>query len=126
MQFRSPLSNARGLGAARSGTHHWWMQRLTALALVPLCLWFVYSLLCVAGADFAQASAWLGSPWVAVTMSLFVIALFYHSALGVQVVIEDYVHGEFARMGSLVLSKFVHILLAAACLFAVLKTALAQ
>ncbi len=126
MSLRSPLGRARGLGSAKSGVHHWWMQRLTAIALVPLCLWLVYGLVCVAGAPHAEAVAWLSQPLTAVTMSLLLVAMFYHSMLGVQVVIEDYVHGEFSKLASLVLSKFAHLALAALSIFSVLKVALGQ
>ncbi len=126
MSLRSPLGQARGLGSAKSGTEHWWVQRLTAVALVPLSLWLVFSLACHAGGDFAQVSAWLSQPWTAVGMILFVATMFYHSQLGLQVVIEDYVHGEFTRVASLVLMKFAHVALAAAGIFAVLKVAFGQ
>ena len=119
------MGQARGLGSAKSGTEHWWMQRVTALALLPLCLWLVASLVCNAGADFATVSAWLAQPWTAVIMVLFIATMFYHSQLGLQVVIEDYVHGEFSRIASLVLMKFAHVAFAAAGIFAVLKVALA-
>lgn len=125
MSLRSPLGQARGLGSAKSGTMHWWMQRVTAVALVPLCLWLVFSLACFAGAGYADVSAWIAQPWTAVIMLLFISAMLYHSQLGLQVVIEDYVHGEFVRIASLVLMKFAHVALAAAGIFAVLKVAFA-
>ncbi len=123
MNLRSPLGQARGLGSAKSGTEHWWMQRVTAIALVPLSLWLVAGLVCHASGDFAAVSAWLAQPWTAVGMILFLATMFYHSQLGLQVVIEDYVHGEFSRIASLVLMKFAHVALAAAGIFAVLKVA---
>lgn len=126
MSLRSPLGQARGLGSAKNGTHHWWVQRLTAVALVPLSLWFAFSLACIADADFATASAWLAQPGVAVCMMLFIGTMLYHSALGLQVVIEDYVHGEFSRIASLVVMKFAHVALAVAGIFAVLKVAFGQ
>ncbi len=125
MNLRSPLSQARGLGSAKSGTGHWWAQRVTAIALVPLALWFVWGLVAHAGAGYGSVLAWLGSPLVAVTMLLFLSALFYHSVLGVQVVIEDYVHGEGVKIVALLLSKFAHFALAAACIFSVLQIAFA-
>ena len=126
MSLRSPLGSARGLGAAKSGTHHWWMQRVTAIALLPLMLWLVYGLACMAGADHATVVAWLSQPLTAVGMILLLAAMFYHSQLGLQVVIEDYVHDEGAKIASLILMKFAHIALAAAGIFAVLKVAFGQ
>lgn len=126
MSLRSPLGQARGLGAAKSGTHHWWAQRVTAVALLPLSLWLVFGLVCQAGGEHAAVSAWLAQPWTAVGMILFLATMFYHSQLGLQVVIEDYVHGEFARVASLVLMKFAHVALAAAGIFAVLQVAFGQ
>jgi len=126
MKYRTPLARVRGLGSARSGSHHWWMQRLTAIALVPLSVWFVASLLMVVTADHATAIQWLRSPLVAILCSALIVALFYHAQLGIQVVIEDYVHAESAKLVSIVLVKLVSLLLAAACLFAVLSIAFAN
>src|SRR5690606_5979046 len=85
MGLRTPLGRVRGLGSAKEGSHHWWMQRVTAVALVPLTLWFVASLLCLAGADHAPAADWLASPLTAVLMLLLIVATFHHLQLGVQV-----------------------------------------
>jgi succinate dehydrogenase / fumarate reductase membrane anchor subunit len=126
MSLRSPLGTARGLGSAKSGTHHFWMQRLSAIALIPLSLWLVASLVCYADADFATASAWLAQPWTAIIMCLFVVSMFYHSQLGLQVVIEDYVHGAVSKLASLIVMKFAHVALAVAGIFAVLKVAFGQ
>ncbi|MDR3418170.1 MAG: succinate dehydrogenase, hydrophobic membrane anchor protein [Nevskia sp.] len=123
MSLRSPLSQARGLGSAKDGVGHWWAQRLTALALVPLSLWFVFSVAHYRVADYGTMLAWLHNPYVAVALVLYFIALFYHSALGVQVVVEDYVANEAAKLTLLVLAKFFHFALAAASVFAVLKIA---
>lgn len=124
MSLRSPLGRARGLGSAKQGVHHFWVQRVSAAALVPLSLWFVFSVARLHGADYAAVKHWVSAPSVAVALVLFLATLFYHSMLGVQVVIEDYVGHEGARLASLVLSKFVHAILAAASIFAVLKVAL--
>ncbi len=123
MTYRTPLGNARGLGSAKSGAHHWWMQRLTAIALVPLTLWFVASLIQLTGADHQSATAWLSSPIQAVLMLLLIAATFHHMQLGLQVVIEDYIHSESAKIVVLVLAKLASMLLAAAAAFAVLKIA---
>jgi succinate dehydrogenase membrane anchor subunit len=123
MKFRTPLARVRGLGSARSGTHHWWMQRLTAIALVPLSLWFVASLVSVVTADHAAVLAWLHTPVVAILCSAFIVASFYHAQLGMQVVLEDYVHSEWLKLSCIVLTKLLALLLAGASLFAVLRIA---
>ena len=124
MSLRSPLGRARGLGSAKSGTEHWWLQRLSAVALVPLSLWFVTALAGhVAAADHAAVVAWMSHPGIAIALIIFISTLLYHSKLGVQVVIEDYVHGEAGKLICLVGSTFAHLALAAAGVFAVLKVA---
>ena len=123
MRFRTPLARVRGLGSAKSGTHHWWLQRLTAVALVPLSLWFVASLINMATANHATVVAWLHSPVAAVLLCALVVAIFYHGQLGLQVVLEDYVHAEWLKLVSIVLAKLLALLLAAVCLFAVLSIA---
>ncbi len=123
MKLRTPLARARGLGSAKSGTHHWWMQRLTAVALVPLSLWFVASLITLVTADHAAVIAWLHSPLVALLCCALIVAIFYHGQLGLQVVVEDYVHTESLKLASIVLAKFLSLLMAGACLFAVLSIA---
>ena len=121
--MRTPLARVRGLGSAKEGVHHWWMQRLTAIALIPLVLWFVASVASMAGADHATFVAWVGSPLVAIALSLLIIATFYHAALGVQVVIEDYIIHEGWRLTWLIAVKFACFVLAVIGLFAVLKIA---
>ena len=105
MSLRSPLARVRGLGATGGGTSHWWAQRLTALALVPLTLWFVASLAALAGADHAVVRAWADSPVVAGLLVLLLVTTFYHTYLGLQVVIEDYVHHEGAKLATLLLVR---------------------
>lgn len=124
MRLRTPLSQARGLGAAHEGIHHWWTQRLTALALIPLSLWLVASIISIMGADYETAVAWLRSPVAAVLLLLFIAAAFYHAQLGMQVVLEDYVHVGWAKVATIIVSKFLMIVLAFVAGFAVLKVAL--
>ncbi len=122
--MRTPLGRAIGLGSAKEGVQHWWAQRLTALALVPLMLWFVASLIAHLGMDRAAVLHWLGAPLPAIAMVLVLIAGLYHMALGVQVVIEDYIEHEGVKLAALVLDRFVAIVLAVAGIFAVLRIAL--
>ena len=124
MSYQSPLGRARGLGSAKEGVEHFWVQRVTAVALVPLALWFVFSVARLHGGDYYMVRHFVAAPSVAVTLVLFIIAALYHSALGIQVVIEDYVTSEGAKIVSLLLVKFVHWIVGAAAVFAVLKTAL--
>ena len=120
MSMRSPLGRVRGLGSAREGVGHWWAQRMTALALVPLALWFVAALVGLTGADHAAARAWIASPVPAALLVLLVVASFYHGALGLQVVIEDYVHHEGAKLAALIAVGGLSLLLGLAGVLAVL------
>jgi len=122
--MRTDLARVRGLGSAKDGVHHWWMQRLTAIALVPLLLWFVAALAGLAGAGHTVTAEWLSSPLVAITMILMVIATYYHAALGVQVVIEDYIHHEGWKFFWLITVKFALFVLGVAAVFSILKLAL--
>ena len=124
MSYRSPLGKARGMGSAKDGVHHFWVQRVSAVALVPLALWFVFSVAQLAGADYAMVRHWVSAPSVAVMLVLFLASALYHSALGVQVVIEDYITSEGLKIASLLMMKFTHAVIAAASIFAVLKVAL--
>ena len=120
--FRTPLSRVRGLGSARDGTEHFWRQRLTALANLPLIGFFLYTVVSLAGADHATTVAVLSQPFTAIVMLLVVGSAIYHMKLGMQVIIEDYVHGG-AGKALLIANTFVCIALAAACGFALLKLA---
>ncbi len=124
MSFKTPIGRVRGLGSAKEGTHHWWAQRVTAVALVPLTLWFVYAMTSLAGADHATAMAWLGDPRNAILTILLVIATFHHVQLGVQVVIEDYVHAEGMKIVVLMAVKLACVALVVAAIFSILKVAL--
>ncbi len=121
--MRSDLGRVRHLGSAKEGTDHWWAQRLTAVALVPLSLWFVWSAVVLAGADHAAFTAWLGIPYNTLLMVLLVVALFHHLQLGLQVVVEDYVHTESAKVTMLILNKFAAYIFGATCILSVLKVA---
>lgn len=121
MSLQTPLARVRGLGSAKEGVHHWWVQRLTAIALVPLSLWFVYSLISVVGGDYLSAVTWLGNTFNAVLMLLFLIALYYHAALGIQVVIEDYIDSEWQKLACLILVKFLIFVAGLSAVIAVLK-----
>jgi len=123
-RMRSPLGRAIGLGSAKEGVRHWWLQRVTALALVPLTLWFVIAVIGLVGADRTLFIAWVRDPVPAVLLVLLLVATLYHAALGLQVVIEDYVHGEAMRLGALIVMRFLCIAFAVRGIFAVLKMAL--
>jgi succinate dehydrogenase / fumarate reductase membrane anchor subunit len=121
--LRSPLGRVRGLGAAKGGTHHWWMQRVTSIALLPLTLWLVFSLATMPDSTWQEATAWIGRPFNAVLLLAFLAAAFHHAAAGLQVVIEDYVRGEMARLGTVLAVKGVCVLLWLAATLAVLRIA---
>ncbi len=123
MSLKTPLGRVAGLGSAKEGTGHWWAQRLTAVALVPLSFLFVVFVFAIAGADHAHAVELMGNPLVAVVMLLFIVAGFYHMKLGMQVVIEDYVQHEGAKTVLLVSLALGSFALGMAAIFAVLKLA---
>jgi succinate dehydrogenase / fumarate reductase membrane anchor subunit len=125
MSLRTPLSKVLGRGSAGEGVGHWWMQRVTAVALIPLTAWFAISLLGSSLQSYDAMRGWLGQPWVAVLTLLLVVTLAWHSKLGVQVVIEDYVHGKGAKTTLLLLSTFTHVIAAVAGIVAILRLTLA-
>lgn len=118
----TPLNRVRGLGAAQGGVEHWWTQRLTAVALVPLGLWLAFALLGLEDLSYAPVVEWVGQPITSVLLVLTAAAALHHSYLGVQVVVEDYVHGA-TKVAVLVLSAFVHVVLAVAAVVSILRVA---
>ncbi len=125
MSIRTPLGFVRGLGSAKDGTHHWWMQRVTSVALVPLVLWFVISLLSVSRVDYAVFQHWMSHPVNAGLMIALLATLFYHANLGMQVIYEDYVRPESKKFIAVLATQFVLFVLGAISIVAVLKIALA-
>jgi len=123
MSLRSPLGQVLGLGSAKSGTGHWWAQRVSAIALIPLCLWFMFSLLLLPSLDYLTMRAWLQWPVSGFLAILLVAVVAYHSYLGTTVIVEDYVHTEGYKMPGLVLLRFVHVLVAGVAIFAILRIA---
>jgi succinate dehydrogenase / fumarate reductase membrane anchor subunit len=126
MSMRSQIGRARGLGSAKTGVEHWWLQRVTAVGLIPLCLWFVASLVMLAGAEWETAYLWVASPGGAVPMILLLIAGLWHAKLGLQVIIEDYVHAEGVKVALLMLTTLIAGALGVAGIFAVCKIAFGE
>jgi succinate dehydrogenase / fumarate reductase membrane anchor subunit len=122
--LRTPLARARGLGSAREGVHHWWAQRLTAIALIPLVVWFAISLVMMSGADYGAVRAWIGSPMVMVLLILTIAIGLHHGQLGLQVVIEDYVRGDGSKLALIVAVRFIAVLFGLAAIVAVLRIGL--
>jgi succinate dehydrogenase / fumarate reductase membrane anchor subunit len=119
--LRTHLSRARGLGSAKDGLHHWWAQRITALALIPLVAWFAVSLIMMSGADYTVVRAWIGSPVVMVLLTLTIVVGLHHGQLGLQVVIEDYIHNDGLKLALIVLMRFVAVLFGVAAVVAILR-----
>jgi succinate dehydrogenase membrane anchor subunit len=123
MSLRSPIGRVTGLGTAKEGAAHWWSQRVTSVALVPLGLWFVASLLRMPNLGHEIVTTWIAMPFNAVLLLLLIGTLVYHSQLGVQVVVEDYVHPHALKIATMLLLTFAHVVLAALAIFAVLRIA---
>ena len=119
--LRTPLSRARGLGSAKEGVHHWWVQRLTAIALIPLVVWFAVSLVMLSGADYPVVRAWIGSPVVMVLLTLTIVIGLHHGQLGMQEVVEDYVHSEGLKLALIVLLRFAAVFFGLAAIVAILR-----
>tara|TARA_B100000378_G_scaffold187408_1_gene152093 strand:+ start:771 stop:1151 length:381 start_codon:yes stop_codon:yes gene_type:complete len=123
MDMRTPLKKVRGLGSSKGGTHHFWMQRMTAVALVPLFIFFILFVIAHLGASYETVIGSLANPFVAVLMGMMVIAGLIHMRIGMQEVIDDYVHNELLKLSALMANTFFTVLVGGFCLFALLKIA---
>ena len=124
MSLRSPLGRVLGMGSAKDGTGHWWAQRVSAVALIPLTLWFLFSLLMLPDLDYATVRTWLSLPVSGFLAVLLLWVLTYHSYLGTTVVVEDYVHSAGMKLLCLLLLRFLYVLVCGAGIFAILRVAL--
>jgi succinate dehydrogenase / fumarate reductase, membrane anchor subunit len=124
MSLRSPLSRVQGLGSAKDGTTHWWAQRVSAVALIPLTLWFLFSLLTLPALDYETVRTWLAVPISGFLAVLLVAVLTYHSYLGTQVIVEDYVTSNGMKVLSLLVLRFMYVLAGGLGIFAILRVAL--
>jgi len=124
MKFRSPLSKAIGSGSAKHGFSHWWLQRVSAVALIPLTIWFVFSMVCLSAHGYNEAIAWLSSPINATIMLLFTLTALFHGQTGLQTVIEDYIHTTWLNLTLLLSVKFASVIMAVLAVISVLKVVL--
>ncbi len=125
MSLRSPLGRVLGLGTAKDGTEHWWAQRVSAVALIILGIWSVAVLVLAEGYSYSEIVAFIQRPLNAILLSLLCVTLAYHSYLGIQVVIEDYVHASGVKVSSLIASRFAHVFAAIASVYSILRIGLA-
>jgi succinate dehydrogenase / fumarate reductase membrane anchor subunit len=123
MSLRSPLGRVLGMGSAKEGTGHWWGQRVTAVALIPLTLWLLIALLALPAHDYMTVKVWLAAPFSGFLAVLCVAVLTYHSYLGTTVIVEDYVHAAGVKVSTLMLLRFLHVLFGGAGIFAILRVA---
>jgi succinate dehydrogenase / fumarate reductase membrane anchor subunit len=121
MNYQTPLARARGLGSAREGSRHWWRQRVTAVALFPLSLWFAVSLGALPEVGYGAVVRWLSAPWNTILLLSFILLSLFHAMLGLQVVMEDYVHNEWLKIFGMLAVRLVTAFLALSTVFAVLR-----
>ncbi len=121
MEMRSDLGRVRGLGSTNDGVHHWKLQRITGIALVPLTIWFIYSVIALTGADLSQFKTWIGTGANPVLMSLLIFTMFHHAQLGIQVVVEDYISGELTKITLILLTKFTAVIFGGYSIYAVMR-----
>ena len=124
MSIKTPLGRVLGLGSAKEGVDHWWMQRVTAVANMLLGLWFLYAVATLPGYDYLDMMRFIADPMNGVLLSLFAVSTCYHSYLGIQVVLEDYVHAPALNVTTLLLSRFAHVFAAFASVYAILRIGL--
>jgi len=124
MGMRHPIAEVRGLGSAKEGTGHWIVQRVNSIALLPLTIWFLYSALTVLGQGYADARAFVAQPLNATLLAAFALTTFHHAQLGLQVVIEDYVHLRWLELASQLLVKYVGWFAMLLCLLAIIRITL--
>jgi len=122
--LRSPLAKAKGLGASGDASHHFWVQRISALAMIPLVIWICINIAFLPEATYANVVAWLQSPFNGISTLLFIIISFYHAQLGLQVIIEDYISSHSTRLVGVLFTKFLSYFLMAASVYAVIKVTL--
>ena len=123
MRMETPLKRVRGLGSARAGAHHWWHERLTSISTLVLLAWLVVSLVRMPGLDHSTLTQWLAAPLAAVPMLLLIVSVFWHLKMGLQVIVEDYVHTDGPKLFWITLINFLALFGAGLAIFAVLKIA---